>query len=193
MILTVEDLLLKYANYADARGKIKRDIESGAIYPLVRGIYETDKSVSGMFLASYIYGPSYLSFDYALAHHGMIPEAVYTYSSATFNKRKQKMYSNRFGDFVYRDVPSEVYPFGIKTIEENGYVCLMASAEKALCDKLYAMPPVKSVKTLKEMLFSDLRIDRDAFNSLNLDDVAYIAPKYHSSNLNWLMKLIGRA
>lgn len=192
MIVTVDDLLLKYKNYTDARGKIKRDIDSGGLFPLVRGIYETDKNVSGMFLASYIYGPSYLSFDYALAYYGMIPEKVYIYSSATYNKRKVKRYSNRFGDFIYRDVPSEAYPLGVRTIEENGYVCLMASAEKALCDKLYTMPPIKSVKALKEMLFIDLRIDEDIFMALNADDIICIASKYRSSNLNLLIKLVGR-
>ena len=41
------------------------------------------------------------------------------------------------------------------------------------------------------MLFEDLRIDEDAFNKLNKEDILKIAPLYRSTNLNLLVKLIG--
>src|SRR3990167_2822579 len=34
-------------------------------------------------IANRLYEPSYVSFEYALAHHGVIPETVYTVTSAT--------------------------------------------------------------------------------------------------------------
>lgn len=190
MIITVEDLLLKYSDYTDARGKIRRDILNGKIYPIVRGIYETDKTVSGMFLAGYIYGPSYISFDYALAYYGLIPERVDVFSSATYNKHKIKKYSNYFGDYIYRDVPNDVFCYGIVNIEQNGYLCNMASAEKALCDKLYTLPPIKSIKALKLLLFEDMRIEEENFHSLNVSNFEELCPKYKSNNLNFLLKLV---
>ncbi len=65
-------------------------------------------------LGSYICGPSYLSSLYALDHYGMIPERVYAYTSATYNKRKTKQYDTPFGTYIYRDVPKTAYPFAIR-------------------------------------------------------------------------------
>ena len=192
MIVTVEDLKIKYAKYTDINGKIKREIDKGRIIPLVRGLYETDKNVSRLYLSSYIYGPSYISFDTALSYYGMIPEAVYIYTSATFNKRKTKRYTNFFGTFQYRDIPKKAYSFGINTKEENGYVYYIGTREKALCDKLYIMPPVDNIRELKEMLFEDLRIEPQTISELNGEDIIFFSEKYHSKNLDLLAKFIRR-
>lgn len=155
-------------------------------------MYETEKNVSRLYLPSYIYGPSYISFDTALSYYGMIPEAVYIYTSATFNKRKTKRYINFFGTFQYRDIPKEAYSFGIKTKEENGYVYYIGTKEKALCDKLYIMPPVDNIRELKEMLFEDLRIEPQTISELNGEDIILFSEKYHSKNLDLLAKFIRR-
>ena len=193
MIQTFDDLELKYKDYTDIKGKICRDINSGRLIAITRGLYETEASTPGKYLAGRICGPSYLSFDYALASYGLIPEAVYnTYTSATFQKRKAKTYQNQFGTFLYRDVPASVYHLGIRLIEENGYSYQIATPEKALCDKLYSLSPVQNVKELRELLFEDLRIDEDEFWKLNLSDIAELAPLYRSTNLKLLAKLIRR-
>ena len=36
----------------------------------------------------------------------------------------------------------------------------------------------------------DLRIDKESFYKLNKEDILYMAPLYHSTNLNVLVKLI---
>ena len=141
-----------------------------------------------------IYGPSYLSFDYALSVHALIPEAVYgTYTSATFRKGKTKRYENAFGTFLYRDVPVAVYPLGVEIKVEGGYSYQIASPEKALCDKLYSLSPVYSVRALKELLFDDLRIDDAAFFALQKDDILQLAPLYRATNLKLLAKFINRS
>lgn len=192
MILTTQMLIEQYQNYANPKAKIKRLVDGGDLYPVTRGIYESDKNVSGYCLAGAIFGPSYLSFDYALSTYGLIPEAVYTFTSATFDKKKVREQENHFGCFTYRDVPSEAYPFGIIIKEENGYVYQMATPEKALCDKLYTMPPVTSQKEIERMLFEDLRIDRTEFKKLNADEILQIGDKYHCNNLKYLMKYLRR-
>lgn len=191
MILTVEDLRNKFSDYIDIKGKIRREVAKSNLFPLGKGLYETDKNISGKYLAGYIYGPSYLSFDYALYLYGLIPEAVYnTFTSATFNKRKRKEYSNYFGLFVYRDVPTEVFSLGVKVYVENGYSYQLATPEKALCDKLYTLSPVQSIKALRDTLFEDLRIDVNEFEKLNKQDICELASLYHSTNLDLLAKLV---
>ena len=192
MNFTTQMLIEQYQNYANPKAKIKRLVDGGALYPVTRGIYENDSHTPGYCLAGAIFGPSYLSFDYALSVYGLIPEAVYTFTSATFDKKKVREQENHFGRFTFRDVPPEVYPFGIVIKEENGYVYQIATPEKALCDKLYTMPPVTSQKEIERMLFEDLRIDRSEFEKLNVHEILQIGEKYHSNNLKYLMKYLRR-
>ncbi|PKK97255.1 MAG: hypothetical protein CVV58_02185 [Tenericutes bacterium HGW-Tenericutes-3] len=190
MIVTTLNLKEKYKDYTDVNGKIKRDIDKGSLIPLVRGIYETNSSIDGFLLSPYIYGPSYLSFEYALSFHNIIPERVFIYTNATFNKRKSKSYQNHFGHFTYRDVPNAAFPFFVKAYEEDGYAYFIASPEKALCDLLYIKKPVISIKELKTLLFDDLRISKEMFEHLNFEDILYLSDKYISNNIKYLKKYI---
>lgn len=191
MIFTVEDLIKDNANYSDIKGKISRDLRDGKIIQVKRGLYEDNKNTPGHYLASLIYAPSYLSFDYALSKYNLIPEAVYnTYTSATFKKNKKKTFSNFFGKFLYRDIPESVYMYGVKAIVENGYTYHIATPEKALCDKLYSLSPVNNVEKLKELIFADLRIDESDFAKLDLKLMLEISDKYRSTNLKLLAKMI---
>ena len=192
MIITSKMLLDQLSEYGDPKGKILRMKQRGELIPLTRGIYETDKNASGYCLAGAIYGPSYLSFDYALSVYGLIPEAVYVYTSATFGKKKAKELENHFGRFSYCDIPSSAYPFGIEIKEENGYLYQMACPEKALCDKLYSLPPVGSQREIEQMLFEDLRIDPAEFEKLDWNSLLQIGERYHSNNLKYLMKYLQR-
>lgn len=191
MIVTTQQLKEKYNNFSDPIGKIARDVKQGKLFPLVKGVYETDPNAFAPYLAQFIYGPSYISFDYILHYRGLIPEAIYhTVTCATYNKKKIKTYTNKFGTFIYRDVPSSVFSLGVMVINTEGYSYQVATPEKALCDKLYSISPVKSVKDLEALLFEDLRIDDDKFNELNKQEILELAPLYRSTNLNLLEKFI---
>ena len=191
MIVTAQELKERYAHLSDPVGRIARDVKKGVLFPLVKGVYETDASVYGAHLAQVIYGPSYLSFDYVLYENGLIPEAVYrTFTCATYKKRKSKRYCNSFGIFLYRDVPATVFSLGVQAFEENGYSYQMATKEKALCDKLYTLPPVKSRTEFRALLFDDLRIDEEAFYSMDREALCTLAPLYRATNLYQLEKMI---
>ncbi|MDR3185692.1 MAG: hypothetical protein LBU04_02615 [Christensenellaceae bacterium] len=193
MIFTFDDLMLRFNEYTDIKGRIRREVQSGRLTQITRGLYESNMYADGKYLAVAIYGPSYLSFDYVLSLYSLIPEFVYkTYTSATFNKGKIKRHENSFGLFTYRDVPNDVYNIGVEIREGDGYSYQIATPEKALCDKLYSLPPVKSLCDLRTMLFDDLRIDEISFWELNLNDIQEIAPLYRATNLKLLLKLMRR-
>ena len=192
MIVTILDLKEKYADYTDINGKIKRDVNHGILYPVVREIYETNCNTDGYLLASYIYGPSYLSFEYALSFHNLIPERVVIYTNATFNKRKSKTFYNRFGIFTYRDIPKEAFPFFVQSYEQDTYSYFIASPEKAICDLLYIKQPVKSIKEIEMLLFEDIRLNKDSFNKLNFQDIVFLSSKYISNNIKYLVKFLER-
>lgn len=186
MIITTLNLKEKYKKYTDVNGKIKRDIDKGVLFPLVRGIYETNSHIDGFLLASSIYGPSYLSFEYALSFHHMIPERVVVYTNATFNKRKSKSYQNHFGIFTYKDVPKKAFPYMVQVYEEDSYAYFIASPEKAICDLLYIKEPVLSIKALKFLLFESLRINKEVFDQLKFADILFLSDKYISNNIKYL-------
>ena len=191
MLKTTALLIEELRNYANAPNKIKRMADRGELISITKGLYETDKNIPGYYVAASIYGPSYLSFDFALSYYGLIPEAVYSFTSATFDKHKRKEFKNYFGTFTYRDVPKAVYPYGILLKEENGYYYQIATPEKALCDKLYSVAPLYSLKILKAFLFEDLRIDETEFAKLNKEDIFELAGLYGSTNVKLLAKYLG--
>lgn len=191
MIVTYEILKNSLIDYKAPDVKIKRMSDNGEIIKLTKNLYETEKGVSGYLVANAIYNPSYLSFDYALAYHGLIPEAVYVYTSATYKKGKKKEYHNAIGTFTYRDVPANIYPYGIEIKKENERSYLIASAEKALCDKLYTLKPIKNKREMYELLFDNLRIDVDVFKQLNFNDLNTLCDMYKTTNMKILKKVIG--
>ena len=93
-----------------------------------------------------------------------------------------------FGLFFYQDVPDKAYPFGIQIVSEGDYVYQMATPEKAICDKLYSVSPVGSLKALEQLLFEDLRIDRTEFEKLNKDDLIFLCGLYQTNNHKLLKK-----
>lgn len=192
MILTNDIIKLNLQEYSNKDTKICREVKNGNLIKIINGLYETDSNINGYLLAGSIYGPSYLSFDFALYYYGLIPEKVTAFTSATFDKKKKKMYENQFGVFLYRDVPSNVYPLGINLIKENGYIYQIATPEKALCDKLYTLSPIKNMSELENVLYNDLRIDIDELYKFNVQDLEEISNSYHSTNVDLLYRYMRR-
>jgi len=192
MIITNSIAKYKLIEYANKNNKIYRDIRDGKLFKIVKGLYETDKNTPGYLLAGSIYGPSYISFEYALAFYGLIPERVTTITCATFDKKKKKQYDTDFGTFTYRDIPMLAYPEKRILKEENNYSYQIATPEKALCDKLYTLSPLNNYFNLENMLFNDLRIDEDEFNKLNVDKIEMLSNLYHSTNVELLSRYMRR-
>ena len=188
MILTNKMIKNELKSISNVNNKISREIKKGNLIKLKNGLYETDSTIPGYLLATAIYGPSYLSFDFALSYYGLIPERVVNYTSATYDKKKKKSYKNNFGLYLYRDVPKNVYYLEVKIVEEKGYTYHIATMEKALCDKLYTLNPIKDLKELEYMLFKDLRLDEEKFKTLNKEVIDNLANNYHSTNVNLLAK-----
>lgn len=185
-------ILEELRSYANPKAKLSRMVKQGECFHVAKGLYETDRNVPGYLLAGSIYGPSYISFAYALGFYGMIPEAVYTVTSATFEKKKKKKYETAFGTFTYRDVPSAVFPLAIRLVQEGNYFYRIAEPEKALCDQLYTLSPVSNTKALADMLFEDLRIEESELWKLDAEKISFLSEYYHSTNVKKLAILLRR-
>ncbi len=183
----------KYKNYNNKNTKLTRDVKAGKLIKIKRGLYETNPNTPAYYLANFIYGPSYISFDFALSYYGLIPERVETVTCATFNKNKKKVYDTPFGTLIYRDVPERVFPLYVNIIEENGYTFHLATKEKALSDKLYTLNPVKNIEQMKMLLLFDLRIDEEELKKLDIDVIENLSEIYHSTNVLLLYKYLRRS
>ena len=76
--------------------------------------------------------------------------------------------------------------------EENGYSYQIATPEKAICDKLYSLPPVSNLTEFRALLFDDLRIDENEFKKLDMEVIEKLAPLYRANNLKFLVKFVRR-
>lgn len=192
MIITNKIAKFNLLDYSNKNNKVSRDIKDGKLFKIITGLYETDPNTPGYLLAGSIYGPSYISFEYALSFYGLIPERVTTITCATFDKKKKKQYDTDFGFFTYRDVPMLAYPEEIILKEENNYSYQIATLEKALCDKLYTLAPLSNYSNLENMLFNDLRIDEEEFNKLDVNKIEKLSKLYRSTNIDLLSRYMRR-
>jgi len=192
MIKTTAMLLEELSEYGSPKSKLSRMAKSDECFPITKGIYEMNPHTPAYLLAGSIYGPSYISFEYALSFYGLIPEAVYTVTSATFEKKKKKKFETAFGTFSYRDVPSKAFPLGIRLIQEGEYFYRIAEPEKALCDQLYTISPVGNTKELFRLLTESLRIEESELKKLDASKVCAYSAAYHTTNIKKLYSLLRR-
>ena len=192
MIKTTNVLLEELKEYANPNAKLSRMVKQGIYIPIVKGLYETDRNVPAHLLAGSIYGPSYISFEYALSYYELIPEAVYTVTCACYDKKKKKEYKTAFGTYTYRDIPATAFPLEIRLQQEGEYYYRIAEPEKALCDKLYTISPVANVKELEVLLTENLRMEESELRKMNLEKIRMLSERYHSTNVKKLVTLIRR-
>jgi hypothetical protein len=166
---------------SDVRGKIARMLKSGELIQLRRGLYANRRDIDARCLACAIYGPSYVSFETALAWHGMIPEAVIECISAT--TKRSANFENAFGRFRYRHVPDEVYPVGIRRITDSDLPFLIASPTKALCDRIALETAFRSMADVARWL-EGMRVALEM--SLDRAELAASAANYGSPAVRFL-------
>lgn len=195
MIMTGEMIIEQFYSkkgYSNPRMKLSRDVKAGKFIKLKRNLYLTDPSVPKDCLAQAIYGPSYISFDYALSYYDMIPEYAVNITSATYGKHKNKSFKTNICSFYYSDVPTKVFHEEVVRVEFRGYSYYIATREKALCDKLYKKPPVTRMDEFEEMLLDDMRLDEIILFELNVNTIEHLSELYACRNIRMLSKYLRR-
>lgn len=197
-IFDYQTLMLQLGGYASPRDRISRLIASGEIIRIKKGLYIFEevyrrKPLSSMYLANILYGPSYVSLDYALSHYGLIPERVMEVTSVTPERSRE--YQTPLGHFSYRHIPLKCFSSGMDLrVDSSGASCLMAVVEKALVDKIHAGPSLRTVGELERYLFEDLRLNSSDLAQIDLSRITEYCTAYDSGKsalmLQYLKKYI---
>jgi predicted transcriptional regulator of viral defense system len=193
-----QTLLDSTHEYARPRMKISSMLAKGDIIRVKKGLYIFGDSLRrGPFcrelLANLMYGPSYVSLEYALHYHGLTPERVESVTSVTCGR--SRVFDTPVGAFSYRMIPLKAFRIGMDRIELNdGRSFLVAIPEKALADRVVAErgAGLSSQKELLEYLQSNLRIDPAALGRLDPARLAEIARSYRSRRVRLLADLVVR-
>ena len=156
----------------------------------VRKLFKPDLFEPTYLVAGNYGARSYLSFDFALSYYGLIPEAVYVCTSAVERKIKHRFIKKGHKIFSYQYVPKIAFECGVNLMYENGISFRMASPEKALCDKLFSMPQIRTLREMGHILEDDLRIDVDIIPNLNLRLMKKLSKLYSSNNVVMLAKYV---
>ena len=118
-----------------ARFLVHRYAKRGALLKLRNGLYcLVDHPPSDLALANRLYAPSYLSFEFALAYHHLIPETTYVLTSAT--SRPTRILSAVGKTFEYHRLKMTAFT-GYAPIKIGADTVFLATPEKALVDTCY--------------------------------------------------------
>ena len=180
------------------RDKITDLLRKKIIIRVKKGLYIFNETyrrnpISRELLANLIYGPSYVSAEYALHYHGIVPERSEALTSVTLGRSRK--FHTPVGLYIYRMIPASAYQIGMTRIETvHNQSFLMAAPDKALADKIVSERglPIKSQREIYSFLVEDLRVDPFFLRNLDADKMAAYADTFRSRKLKLLSDLTRR-
>lgn len=195
--LTHELVRESLVGYERPNDKISELIKKGYLVSLRKGLYvpgpEMDLAQPNLFLiANHLRGPSYVSLETAMSHWFMIPERVHEISSITL--KTTHSYHTPIAHFSYRRLSAPYYSFGINRVKVGTeQFALVASPEKALCDKIIVTSGVNLRSKIQTMDFltQDLRIEEETLFNLDLSAIeSWLEDAPKRTSLEMLIKTI---
>ena len=188
--------ILESLNYVDINDKINNLKQKGIIKSIKKGLYIHTSAINNNIFVKEIISnnllesPSYVSLDYALYFHGLIPETVHAITAIT--TKRSKVFKTAFGIFSYKQIKKELFSIGIKIENSKNGNFMIASKEKAICDKIYFTKGIKltSKRAMIEFLENDLRIDLDELFDFNTEIISKYYDISKSKKIQILLKTI---
>jgi len=181
-------LMAALSGYANPCDKVTRLLRRGDIVRVKKGLYVFGERLrrrpfSRELLANLVYGPSFVSLQWALSFHGLIPERVEAVTSVT--TKRPKSFPTPIGAFIYRQSPIDAFHLGMDRVEEGDVAFLIATPERALADTIRddRRHPVRTAGDAARYLFEDLRIDRSEFERMSPETLEDLGKQLHSNKV----------
>jgi hypothetical protein len=155
--------------------ELSRWAKAGKIVILRKGLYAIvgRQKPNALVIANRLVEPSYISGEYALSYYGLIPESVFTITSACWKSARQARFETPYGHYSYRQVKLMDGFDRVEIGEENVFI---ATPEKALVDTWHWLPGPWTAERHAEMRYHDLE-------QLDLDRLRHWAEAYQSPRL----------
>lgn len=114
---------------------LHRYAKKGFITRVKRGLYVfPDALPPELFIANKLYEPSYVSLEFALSYHGVIPETVYEITSV--GPKATRHFDALNKTYSYRRITKRAFT-GYTAQKQKGFSFVIADAEKAFVDTLH--------------------------------------------------------
>lgn len=159
--------------YKSPRSKLTTLLQKGDLIRVKKGLYlfgsEYRKGQYSLeILANKIYGPSYVSREYALAYYGLIPEYVAEVTNISIKRARN--FDTPVGRFSYIHLPPKLYQVNFNLVSvRNDETALLATPEKALADLLYFRDDhPQTLNELSELLLDNLRLDEALVSKMRI-------------------------
>lgn len=187
-------LMEKLKGYTYPRDKVTKLLRSGELVRIRKGLYLSTRTAtpySKEILANLIYGPSYVSLEYALQHYSLIPEAVHTVTSVTTGRKKN--YQTPIGLFEYSHLPERYFSPGAQFESAgNSRNYIIASPAKALFDILFLRYPLVRFAEIEAHLFENMRIDEADFSNIDFSTIKMLIERCSRPSIRALSTLLKR-
>ncbi|CDZ81573.1 hypothetical protein BN1013_02109 [Candidatus Rubidus massiliensis] len=194
-----QTLLVLLQEYKKPREYIRRKVINGELIRLKNGFFlirdkietEAGTTIPYELVANLLYGPSYVSLEWALSFYGMIPEKVYTISSMTLGRNK--LFKTSIGDFAYHALSEKCYDVGITQKKNSDFIgsFFIATPEKAIIDTISKTCKGLNKYELKDELLLSQRMDEEAITQLDKKLLEQIAKVYKSRSVDNFIELVG--
>jgi predicted transcriptional regulator of viral defense system len=167
--------------------QLSRWTASGKLLRLTRGVYLLANQYrlrmpALEYVSNVLVRPSFVSLEYALAFHGMIPEAAGLVTNVT--TRRRVTYTTPIGEFDYRHVGKERF-FGYQSYSNSDGEAWIATPERALLDVVYF-----SAGEHTEARIEQLRLQQ--LEKLNLRSLLELASRFDSPKVTRAVRRIVR-
>jgi predicted transcriptional regulator of viral defense system len=153
-VFSVKDIQKRFPDFDNRR--LVEWQQKGYLLKIKRGYYcfreKPHREKFLQFAANKIYSPSYISFESALSYYNLIPESVFTITSAT--TKNTANYSTPVGNFSYKHLKPLLF-FGYKLLKEKDFVVKIAEPEKVLLDFFY-IKKMNTLEEVEEMRFNEI-------------------------------------
>ncbi len=175
---------------------VNRALKAGELLRLRRGTYLLAESLRDypphpFALAQAFVPGSYVSFETALAHHGWIPEAVYTTASVTPGRKSLAYEHPVFGSFSF-------HPLAI----EAGYFLELVEREVIADQTMLVAVPIRALMDLVCLrkaewqgmgwLTEGLRIDLEHLRTVTSADIRTLGLVYKQKRVKSFLKSLSR-
>ena len=161
------------------RALVHRAVKKGEVLRLKPGLFcltadFTKSSLHVFAVAQLLHYGSHISVESALAHHGLIPEAVFQVASVT--PKRSRAYRTHLGTFTYHRVPTNYSRAGVAVTKlGEGSWAFVAGPLRAIADLVYLRREISWKVDGVGFLIDSMRIELDDLRELPLSDFEKVA------------------